>query len=101
MYARFMTRRAPFTDIATLKTWLASLRPGDQIRTARLLADNRTRRELVTLANEEIYNRTRDATSAEVASALGISERAVRRAVSEHIAATGAEPKRPGRRAGT
>lgn len=93
-----MTRRVPFADLASLVAWLGELRPGDRIHTARLIADTKTRGEMVKLANAEIYERTRDATNADVAKELGITERAVKRAVSEHRAATGAEGKPPGRR---
>ncbi len=93
-----MTRRVPFTDLASLTAWLGELRPADRIHTARLIADTKTRGEMVRLANAEIYERTRDATTAQVAEQLGITERAVKRAVSEHRAATGAEGKPPGRR---
>jgi hypothetical protein len=93
-----MTRRVPFTDLAGLKNWLGELRPVDRIHTARILADSRVRRELADYANAEVYDYSRDHTGPDVADHFGITERAVRRAISEHRRATGAEPKKPGRR---
>jgi methylphosphotriester-DNA--protein-cysteine methyltransferase len=96
-----VTRRAPFTDLASLKAWLAELRPADRVRIARLIADARTRAEMVRLADTEIYERTRDATNADVAADLGLSERIVKRAINEYRKKTGAEGKPPGRRKAT
>ncbi|GAA2623982.1 hypothetical protein GCM10010399_64180 [Dactylosporangium fulvum] len=93
-----MTRRVPFTDLASLKAWLGELRPADRIHTARLIADTKTRGELVQLANAEIYEHSRDHTTPETATHFGITDRAARRAISEHRKATGAEGKPPGRR---
>lgn len=98
VYSLTMTRRVPFTDLASLKTWLGELRPADRLHTARLLADTRVRRELADYANAEIYTYSRGNTGPEVAAHFGITERAVKRAISEHRKATGAESKPPGRR---
>jgi hypothetical protein len=96
-----VTRRAPFTDLASLTAWLRELRPSDRVRIARLIADGKTRAEMVKLADTEIYERTRDATNAQVAEELGISERIVKRAITEYRKKTGAEGKPPGRRKAT
>ncbi len=93
-----VTRRAPFTDLASLKAWLGELRPADRVRIARLIADARTRAEMVRLAATAIYDRTRDATNADVAKELGVTERVVKRAITEYRKKTGAEGKPPGRR---
>ncbi len=101
MYDHGVTRRAPFTDLASLKAWLDELRPADRVRIARLISDAKTRAEMVKLADTEIYERTRDATNAAVAAELGITERIVKRAIGKYRKETGAEGKTPGRRKAT
>lgn len=89
-----MTRRPPFTDLPSLITWLGELRPPERVQIARLLGDTVTGRELARLADATVYEMTRNASRAEVAAELGTTVRAVQRAVTNHIAHSGAEGSR-------
>jgi hypothetical protein len=94
-----MTRRAPFNDLASLLTWLDELRPTDRVHVARLLADTRTSRELARFADATVYDMTRTASRVDTAAELGTTVRAVQRAITNHIARTGAESRRGPQRA--
>lgn len=94
-----MTRRAPFTNLPTLTAWLRELRPIERIRVARLLGDTKTTRELAAIADATVYEMTRTASRADVADELGTTVRAVQRAITNHIALTGCEPRRGPQRA--
>lgn len=81
-----MARRAPFTDLDTLIAWLNALTPADQVRTARLLADTRTSRDVAAVADATVYEMTRDDPAPAVAQRLGLTVKQVRRAVENHAA---------------
>lgn len=78
--------RPPFTDHDSLMTWLAALPEPDRVRTARLLGNTQTTRDLAAAADATVYEMTRQATASAVAAQLGLTVKQVRRAVENHSA---------------
>lgn len=89
-----MSRRAPFTDLPSLLAWLDELRPADRVHLARLLADRATTGDLARYADATVYEMTRAASREAAAMELDMSVRAIQRAITNHIARTGAERRR-------
>jgi hypothetical protein len=75
--------RSPFSDRVTFGSWLDSLSPRDQIVVCRVLT-RYPRAELAAHADLIIYRHTRDSSRAGAASALGLTDREVVRAVTNH-----------------
>ena len=74
-----------FATIDDLLEWLRTLPEGEQLQAARLLADRKTAPAMVEFADGRIFELTRNQTIAQVAEDTGLSERVIKRAVTNHL----------------
>lgn len=77
----------PGPTLPELLAWLRELPPVDRARLAGVLVDARTVVAVAALRREAVWEATREASRAEVASALDVSPQAVGKAVTAHVAA--------------
>lgn len=81
-----MAARKALTSLDDIRRWLAGMPEAQRVRTARLLADSNTTREIAVIADDTIAGLFADATAAQVAEKLDITVAQVRRAVAQHKA---------------